>query len=290
MKLLAFGEVLWDIYPESEHIGGAPLNFAAHFRKCGGKSWIITAVGKDALGDKTIAEIEKMGVYTSFIARSDAETGKCLVTLDEKQIPSYNLLNNVAYDFIKIPNLNGEKFDVLYFGTLAIRNENNRNTIIELIKHTAFENIFVDINIRPPYFSENVINLALENATIIKISDEELPVVMDFVDKNITSVKDCAKKIASDYENLKMVIITRGEKGAYVYDCRDGKSYECDAQKVKLVSTVGAGDSFSASFMAEYMKTNDISSTLDLATKVSEYVVSKKEAIPDYDVNNFKEI
>lgn len=287
MKVLAFGEVLWDIYPDSEHIGGAPLNFAAHFKKCGGKSWIITAVGNDPLGDKTISEIEKMGICTDFVMRSDAETGKCLVTLDDNQIPSYNLLNNVAYDFIENPHLKDKKFDVLYFGTLALRNDNNQNTLKQLIEQNVFENILVDMNIRPPFYSESVIKFALENATIIKISEEELSVVMSFVDKTVLSVEESAKKLSTDYANIKMVIITRGDKGAYVYDCVNNKSYTSDAQKVKLVSTVGAGDSFSASFLAEYMKTNNISSALDLATKISGYVVSRMEAIPDYDINEF---
>ena len=126
MKVLAFGEVLWDVYPDSEHIGGAPLNFAAHFRKCGGDSSIITAVGKDKLGDKTVAEIGKMGIDTGFISRVDFETGKCIVTLDENHIPTYNLLGNVAYDYISAPDLSGERCDVLYFGSLSLRNENNR--------------------------------------------------------------------------------------------------------------------------------------------------------------------
>lgn len=287
MKVLAFGEVLWDVYPDVEHIGGAPLNFAAHFKKCGGESWIITTVGNDLLGDKTILEIKKMGIHTDFVMRSNAETGKCLVALDENQVPSYNLLNNVAYDLIGMPNLAENKFDVLYFGTLALRNENNQNILKQLISKNEFENIFVDINIRPPFYSESVIKLALENATIIKISEEELPVVMSTLDKGFLSIEKSANDISNNYANLKMIIITMGDKGAYVYDCVSEKSYEANAQKVTLVSTVGAGDSFSAAFLAEYMKTSDITSALDLATKISGYVVAHSEAIPDYDVNKF---
>ena len=283
MKILAFGEVLWDIYPDSEHIGGAPFNFAAHFKKCGGNSWVISAVGNDELGDKTIEIIEKMGVGSEYVSRSQRETGKCLVTLNEKQIPSYNLLNNVAYDDIKTPELT-EKFDVLYFGTLALRNDNNQETIKEIIKNYKFDEIFCDLNIRPPFYSEETINLAMMSATILKISDEELPEVMKFVGAYNTD-KEGAELICSKFKNVRLVIITKGENGSFVYDAVNLKMYECKAKKTEVISTVGAGDSFSAAFLAKYLRKNDISACLNFASEISGIVVSKTEAIPEYNID-----
>ncbi len=287
MKVLAFGEVLWDIYSNSEHIGGAPLNFAAHFKKCGGKSWIITAVGNDSLGINAVDEIEKMGINSEYITYSDKETGKCIVTLDVNQIPTYKLLDDVAYDYIKNPNIDGSNFNVLYFGTLSLRNENNKAVLRQIVSENNFGEVFVDMNIRSPYYSNDVVRFACENATIVKISEEELPVVMRFVSEVAFSVKESAQIIGKEFKNVKMVIITRGDKGAFVYDCTNEKSYERESQKVKVVSTVGAGDSFSAAFLAVYLKTNDIAKSLDFSTKISGYVVSRNEAIPDYDVKNF---
>lgn len=287
MKVLAFGEVLWDIYSNGEHIGGAPLNFAAHFKKCGGESWIITAIGNDSLGNKTVDEIKKMGINSEYITCSDKETGKCIVTLDGNQIPTYNILDNVAYDYIKKPNIDGNIFNVLYFGTLALRNENNKAVLRQIVSENNFGDVFVDMNIRSPYYSNDVLRFACENATIIKISEEELSVVMEFISDNELSVKENAQIIGKEFKKVKMVIITRGDKGAFVYDCTNKKSYECESQKVKVVSTVGAGDSFSAAFLAAYLKTYDIAKSLDFSTKISGYVVSRKEAIPDYDVKDF---
>lgn len=288
MKVLSFGEVLWDVYADSEHIGGAPLNFAAHFAKCGGESAVVTAVGKDELGDKTIRAIDKMGINTDYITYSDEETGKCLVTLDEKQIPSYNLLDNVAYDCIEKPDISKNTFDVLYFGTLSLRNKNNRDVLGKIISENEFDEICVDVNIRPPYYSDEVITFACENASIIKISDEELPVIMKTLNSENTTVSDCAVSICEMYDNIRVLIITRGDKGSYVYDCTNGKAYECGARKVEVVSTVGAGDSFSASFLSKYLQSGDIGKSLDLATKVSGYVVSQKGAIPEYNVADFE--
>ena len=248
MKVLSFGEVLWDVYANSKHLGGAPLNFSAHFKKCGGKSWIITAVGDDAMGREAIFEIEKLGINTEYISITEAETGKCLVTLDSKQIPTYNLLNDVAYDYIQHPDTKNGPFDVLYFGTLALRNENNRTVLGQILQENNFVDIFVDMNIRAPYYSTDVIRFAFENATIIKISDEELPVVMDALGEKIHSIKKCVQILSEEFGNLKIIIITRGDKGSIVYECKNKEFYECQAQKVETVSTVGAGDSFPPHF------------------------------------------
>jgi len=206
------------------------------------------------------------------------ETGKCLVTLDEKRIPSYDLLKDVAYDYIKMPCFPHNFFDVLYFGTLALRRENNLNVLKSIIEEGSFKDIIVDINIRKPFNSIAVVEFACEKASIIKISDEELP---DVVGDRLP-IKESVQLLSGKFLNLRMIIITSGDKGALVYECRSGMYYECESQKVRVVSTVGAGDSFSAAFLAKYMKTGDIYKALEFATKVSGYVVSCMEAIPDY--------
>ena len=287
MNALVFGEVLWDVYSNSKHLGGAPLNFASHFKKNGGESWIITAVGNDFLGHQTVDEIEKMGVHTEYVTYKDKETGKCIVTLDNNQIPTYDLLNYVAYDYIDKPDFTADRYDVLYFGTLSLRNENNKNVLKQIISENVFEDIFVDMNIRSPYYCKEVINLAFENATIVKLSDEELPVVFEQINSYDFSIEESVRIISDKYKNLKLIIITCGAEGSLVYDCINKKTYKQKAQKVEAVSTVGAGDSFSASFLARYLKSDNIASALDIATKISGYVVSCTEAIPDYDMNDF---
>lgn len=287
MKALAFGEVLWDVYPESQHIGGAPLNFAAHFKKCGGESHIITAVGYDDLGDETVKAIRKLGVGTKYLCRTDVETGKCLVSLNERGVPAYNLLDDVAYDYMEKLDLNNENFELLYFGTLSLRHENNISVLREIISSNSFREIILDVNIRAPYYSKDVINFAMENATIVKISEEELPTVMQLIGKIASSVEESAEIISANFEKIKMIIITRGEKGSLVYDCNLQKLYECNAEKVNVVSTVGAGDSFTAAFSAKYLKTGNVTNALKIATKISGYVVSCEEAIPDYRLEDF---
>lgn len=289
MKVLTFGEILWDIYPEDKFIGGAPLNFAAHFVKCGGNSSILSAVGKDELGDETIDAVKGLHVGTEYITKVPAQTGKCLVTLDKNSVPRYDLLSDVAYDYISYNREESEKFDVLYFGTLALRSANNLNCIKHIMKNNGFNEVFVDINIRKPFISEETLKFSLENATIIKISDEELPFVENVIKTGSSSPEIFAKKLCECYPNLKVVVVTLGSEGALAYERESGNITKCPAQKVKVSSTVGAGDSFSAAFLSMYLKNRKISDCLEFASKVSGFVVSAKGAIPDYDAKKFNE-
>lgn len=282
MRILSFGEVLWDIYPEEKYIGGAPLNFAAHFVKQGGTAFLVSAVGNDELGRITVKNIRDYGVNTDYVnIVNNVQTGKCLVSLDENGVPSYNLLDNVAYDYIDC-KISGEIYDALYFGTLALRNKNNRETINKIIESNYFNEIFADVNIRSPFYSKETVLFALENSTIIKISDEELPIVTSIaLDKKMDYIK-AAQELSTAFKNLKLVIITRGEKGSYLFDNKSKSSLSCNAIKIDVVSTVGAGDSFGAAFLYHYLNGERLDECLNFAAKISAFVVSNPAAIPEY--------
>lgn len=286
MKTLAFGEILWDVFPDKQVIGGAPFNFAAHFVKNGGEAYLLSSVGKDSLADKTLNEIKNKGVNARFVGVNNKSTGKCLVTLDENSVPSYNLLDDVAYDYIDTSEALKEYFDVLYFGTLSLRSEENFEQIKRLVASGNFSEVFVDLNIRQPFSRVEAVKFGVENATILKISDEELPFVTKSVFGEEMGIEESAKAIAKLNFKLKILIITQGAKGSFALNCVNNKKYSVGGKKVECVSTVGAGDSFSAAFMSSYIKTKDMKESLDIATKVSAFVVTKTEAIPDYNPEN----
>lgn len=286
MKILSFGEVLWDVYPDKKFIGGAPLNFAAHLAKHGEKVAMLTTVGNDEMGLTAKEIIRNFGIDDSYVLVSDEiETGKCLVTLNENQVPSYNLLQNAAYDRIDT-DIGREKFDILYFGTLALRNDYNRKSLSELIGNNDFQEIFVDVNIRSPFFDDEIIAFAAKNATILKISKEELPVILKSLKFNeAKSIEENIVNISLKFSNLRLVILTCGSEGAIVYDCNNKKVYNQCAGKEKPVSTVGAGDSFSAGFIHKFIGGCDISACLAYATKLADFVVSRYDAVPDYKIS-----
>ena len=288
MKVLSFGEILWDVYPDGKYIGGAPLNFAAHLAKHEHDVYMLSSLGDDELGREAITQLEKWNVSTSLITSSSTHnTGTCLVTLDDKYVPSYNLLNDVAYDYIKTDGVDNT-FDVLYFGTLALRSSTNYNSLKQLISKNSFSQIFVDINIRPPFFSKETVEFAVKNATIIKVSLEEMPNVSSLIlnDTNISHI-DFSRKLTRLCPNLNCIIITLGDKGAYAYDCINSVDYSCDSENVVVKSTVGAGDSFSAAFLSKYLNSSTINECLKYASLIAGFVVSNNAAVPDYNIEDF---
>ncbi|MBE6749284.1 MAG: hypothetical protein E7557_08680 [Ruminococcaceae bacterium] len=278
MKILSFGEIIWDIYETEKFIGGAPLNLAAHCSKQGAEAFMLSSVGNDDLGKDALNEVKGFKVKTDFVSvNEEKETGKCIVSLNENGVPSYNVLTDVAYDYIKAPdNINDFQFDVFCFGTLALRSKENLETVKSILKKSNIKKVYCDINIRPPFFSEQVIIFALENSNILKVSDEELHYIYDA--GNFKELSDISQK----YDNIEFILLTQGENGATVFDCKNKKEYSQKAPKVAVASTVGAGDSFGATFICEYFKTNDTLKSLKKAIEISAFVVSKKEAIPEY--------
>lgn len=279
MKLLSFGEVLFDIFENDALIGGAPLNFAAHAAVLGLDAYLMSAVGDDEYGIKALSEIDGLGVKCDFVKTlQEWETGKCIVTLDEHAIPSYNLLDNVAYDHIPYSEELGE-MDVFAFGTLALRGGENRRTVEKILKNN-FSYVYSDLNIRPPFYSEDSVCFCFENATIVKISDEELPIITRLMFERELNLKDAINALAKKFTNLDVIIITCGADGAYAWKKGEDGLHFLMSVKTQEVSTVGAGDSFGAAFLSEYIKSGDIDMALSLAAKVSAFVVSQKGAVP----------
>jgi len=284
MAVLAFGELLYDVYTDKKCVGGAPLNFAAHFVKQGGAAYVVSAVGADALGQDLLEQIREWGVDPSFVSvLPDKDTGVCRVSLDERRVPTYTLLERVAYDYIPTECVEGVSAPLLYFGTLALRSEANRQALSRLLRRMSFTDVFVDVNVRRPFISRESLLFALEHATIVKISDEELPYITETLYGTSYSPQEAVQKLRDSYPSLRLVVITCGGDGAIALDCGTGEMASCAAEKVQVVSTVGAGDSFSAAFLYRVLQGDSLTDSLKMAAKVAGFVVSQYDAVPEYD-------
>ena len=218
MKLTVFGEILWDLFDDEKKIGGAPFNFGAHCAKLGHNVNVVSAVGDDELGLLAVNEAEKLNVNTDNILQVPFKTGRCIVTLNNGT-PSYNLVKDVAYDNIPIPDKSCFEADAFYFGTLAQRSTASQNTLKELLKGN-YREIFFDINIRQNYYSDEMIDDSLKATTIFKISREEIGVL------NIDGTnEDICKALKEKYPNLKLIIVTLDCDGAFVFDAINNKFY-----------------------------------------------------------------
>ena len=284
MTILSFGEIIWDVYPNKHCIGGAPLNFAAHSAKSGADAYLLSAIGDDELGSEALREIQKFNVHTDFIGIvPGSPTGQCIVTLDENAIPDYRILDGVAYDRIALTDeVLSLPFDALAFGTLALRSRENLNAVNTLVCRGNFKKIFCDLNLRDPFYDYETVSFCLKSAHILKISETEL----EYVIKNIllstaTSHENDLHLLAAAYHNLEAIILTCGENGAYALIRGEKDIYYAPAIPTKVVSTVGAGDSFGATFLVNYLAGEKISVCLERATQRSAYVIAHEDAIPN---------
>lgn len=281
VRAMVFGEILWDIFGDEKTVGGAPFNFAAHLAALGGSVEFCSAVGKDALGEAALECIRRSGVSETHTARVAMPTGACHVTLDGNGTPTYDLLGNVAYDSIPLPEITGD-YDLLYLGTLARRNAVSRNTARALLRSGYFREIFVDINVRKPDISREVLEESLRYATILKLSREEAGCLWEFgllpEQKDETAL---AETLAKQYPNLRVVLLTLDREGALLYETESDGLLHSVRPVNPLVSAVGAGDSFSACFAWNYLNGVSLAEALNRGVLLSDYVVTQLGAVPE---------
>lgn len=281
MKVLAFGEILFDCYPTDRKIGGAPLNFSAHLSQLGADVFLYSGVGEDALGNEAIAIAKTMGVDTRFISRiSQIPTGVCKVTYQGEE-PAYDLSQFSSYDNIKlIPEVLSESFDLFYFGTLASREEPSRNTLETILKKGTFKQVFFDTNLRQHYYSEELVTKGLLQSDIIKMNREEFQYVKEISQIQETDTQTALQKICQQYA-VRTAILTLDKDGSAVWDKEQG-FFTAPAKESKFVSAVGAGDSFCACFLFHRLQGASIPDALEKASSLSAFVVSCEEAVPSY--------
>lgn len=271
MNLLTFGEIVWDVHGDNIHLGGAPLNLAVHTAALGKNAWIVSAVGQDRYGDAAIARAKHFNVNTDYIARADAATATCTVTDGNDGLPRYTLASVTAFDHIPTPDID-EHIDVLAFGTLALRSAKNRKSLAHILNTVHCTEIFTDLNLRAPFYTKETIDLCLSKATICKVSEEELPTVSEHIFGTYKGVSDSALRLCKRYKNIRLFLVTRGKDGAFCLDSRAGRLYAGTAAPANVVSTVGAGDGFSAAFLARYTNGAPIEDCLAFAADVSALV------------------
>ena len=282
MKALVFGEILWDIIEGEHHLGGAPLNFAAHVKQCGQTSCIVSCLGKDKLGDEAFRLVKGLNVDVSMIQRADIRTGFVPVTLKDGQ-PDYVITKDVAYDYIESGQLDYSSihdFDFFYFGSLIQRNQVSRETLYNILDRHQFEEIFYDVNLRKDSYDQEIIEQSLGHCTILKVNDEEVGVISQMLFDEKQGFEEFSQSIRQQYDQVKTIIITAGGEGCYVYN--DDKLTKIPTEKIKVVDTVGAGDSFSAAFACMHYQTGDPIKAATIANKVGGFVASSRGPIPSY--------
>lgn len=279
--IVGIGEALWDCLPEGRKLGGAPANFAYHVGQFGWQSAVVSAVGRDALGDEILQVFDKVRL-PYHIARVDKPTGTVQVTLSADGIPSYEICEDVAWDNIpwteELSAL-AARTKAVCFGSLAQRSQVSRGTIMRFIASMSEDTERVyDINLRQHFYSLEVIEESLRCATMLKLNDEEIAVVAKLLGLADGSYEAQSRQILERYPRLRMVILTCGAVGSYVFT-RDETSY-VETPSVAVADTVGAGDSFTATFVAQILAGKTVREAHSKAVRVSAFVCTQHGAMP----------
>ncbi|MDO4880036.1 MAG: carbohydrate kinase [Capnocytophaga sp.] len=278
-KVVGLGEILWDIFPNQKVLGGAPANFAYHISQFGLDGYVVSAVGQDSLGKEILDNLTEKGLHY-LIETTPFPTGSVDVFLDNKGIPQYQINENVAWDNIpfseKTKNL-AKNTTTVCFGSLAQRHQNSRETIHLFLDTMPKDSLKIfDINLRLHYFSPEIIENSLEKANILKINDEEVVKVAKLFDWK-GSERTICEKLASLF-HLDFLILTKGTAGSLILS-PNHESF-LPTPKVNVVDTVGAGDSFTAAFVASHLKGYSLEEAHQLAVEVSAYVCGQHGAMP----------
>ncbi len=280
--VVGMGEALWDVLPEGKKIGGAPANFAYHVSQFGLPSCVVSAIGDDALGKEIIENFTSKGL-NHLIEEVPYPTGTVQVEIDQAGIPQYEIKENVAWDNIpytaRLEAL-AERTKAVCFGSLAQRNVVSRNTInrfLDAMPHDEESLVVFDVNLRQGFYNKEIICNSMKRCNILKINDEELVTVSRMFGYPGIDLQDKCWILLGKY-NLKMLILTCGINGSYVFT--PGNVSFQPTPKVEVADTVGAGDSFTAAFIASILKGKSVQEAHSRAVQTSAFVCTKKGAMP----------
>jgi fructokinase len=246
---LIFGEVLFDVFEEENYIlGGAPFNVAWHLHGFGLNPYLISCIGNDEHGDKIIQKMNNWGMYLQNVQRDSQHPTGLVTVIFKNNEPNYKILEDQAYDYIEFEPLKAhlliKPYPILYHGTLALRNQISHQTLNKIKKNTTCK-IFMDVNLREPWWDQNVLIQNMKDATWLKCNEIEFQTITEISDLDSKEFKEQAYQICKKY-SLEFLIITKGEKGAYLIDKKRNFSHVSPKASLNIKNTVGAGDGFSA--------------------------------------------
>ncbi len=308
-KVISFGEMLWDCFPDYDIAGGAPMNVALNLKQLGLDIQMISRIGKDEYGQKLKAFVQSFGLPTVLVQVDDTHmTGKVIVDNKDKENIKYDIVSPVAWDFIELTSENKNavaQADAFIFGSLAIRNNRSWETLFKLL-HIPTLKIF-DINLRAPYFDFEKIEIIFGYTDILKVNEEELQIVADHFgiasgitfevsaqkggkdssSKPTSKVSDTTRELCaflSKHFPIKMICITLGSRGALIYQNDNFTRHH--GYKVQVEDTVGSGDAFLSGFVKTYLEEKSLSEILDFSCAMGAFVATKRGGTPRYGIED----
>lgn len=285
-SVLAVGEVLWDVFPDGPRFGGAPANFACACAGLGGanvRAYLGSAVGNDELGDEARRRLAERGVDTPHVQTVAAETGQVLVSLDAAGKASYRFIDDPAWDHLgATPDLlaTAATADVVCFGTLGQRARESRHAVRSVVQSSRPDALrMLDINLRPPHWSADVLLDSLALANVVKLNDEELPQVAGVLGISGDDVAVLGQLLSRF--DLRVVALTRGANGSLLL-AADSTRSELPAEAVTVIDTVGAGDAFTAALALGLAFGHPLDAVHRWAAEIAAFVCTQPGGTPTF--------
>lgn len=279
--VICFGEVLWDMLPQGKMIGGAPLNVAYHLHKLGIDAPLVSRIGEDEYGKEIKAFIEKNGLPHA-ILQSDTHhlTGRVEVALQPNHEVRYEIVRDTAWDFIeyedRIKEL-AQKAAYLVYGSLITRSKTSHDTLFRLMEHPLAK--VMDVNLRAPFYSKDILEELIAKADIIKMNEAELQLISSWF--GYTGNETERMKSLSDQFHLHICIVTCGSKGAYVL-CENELFFEAGYQ-ITVADTIGSGDAFLAGFLSSFINGVPLRQALKSANAMGAFIAQRRGGCPAYE-------
>jgi fructokinase len=281
-KIAGLGEVLWDLLPQRTCLGGAPANFAYITTLMGDQGIVASRVGEDSRGVEALRRMEELGLDIEHV-QTDREhpTGTVKVELEGDGQARFEIAQPVAWDFLEwTPDWQrlAEDADAVCFGSLAQRSEKSRAAIHRFLGATSAHTVKVfDVNLRQSYYSHKILSESMKTADIVKLNNEELPIIMGLSGFRHKDERSSAERLRDTYE-LKMVCVTRGGRGSLLLRGREASEHP--GFQVKVADTVGSGDAFTAGLVHEYLHGAPLELMNEVANLVGAWVASEAGAMP----------
>jgi fructokinase len=282
--IVGIGEVLWDVLPSGKALGGAPANFIYHAMAIGGgdaQPLLVSRVGKDPLGDEILGRWDELSLSGEFISvDKNRPTGTVSITIDQQGKPVYTIGEDAAWDYLaesaQIREL-AATADAVCFGTLAQRSPKSRKSIQAFLRQVGQDALCIlDVNLRLPFFTREVIEESLPLANVLKLNDAELHILADMF--SIAGGEDAVSADLMRRFHLRWVVLTKGEKGSVLYSAQHKNVHR--GYPVQVVDSVGAGDAFTAAVVVGLLNRFSMEKLNDYANRVASFVCTQPGAMP----------
>lgn len=282
-NIACLGEILWDILPDRELPGGAPMNVAYHLQKLSQQVAMVSAAGTDDHGRRLLLHMHNMQLSNAYVQTNTTyATGKVNAWMDAHNDMQYDILYPVAWDHIAWNDslevlLSGDDLQYVVFGSLMARHEVSRDTLRKALQSPAIK--VLDINLRAPWYSRETLEWLMNSCQLLKLNIAELELISAWYGTWPTH-EEQVQALSSRF-NIPTIVVTLGSKGCMGYI--DGTFYYQEGQPVKVADTIGSGDAFLAGFLVSRLQQRSPAWSLAYANALGALVASRHGGCPEYD-------